>query len=564
MLIREIDNELFNSYSDDIPNFLKKIYAARKITESQLSLKLNNLLKPDFAELDKALSLLEQALIQQKNILIIGDFDTDGATAIVVAIKSLRMMGAKKVNFLVPNRFEHGYGLSVKIVELAIKEKQPDLIITVDNGISSFDGVDLAKKSNINVIITDHHLPNKSLPKANAIINPNLTNCNFKSKNLAGVGVCFYLFSALKTHLKQKNYFLKNNIVLPDMKEVLDLVALGTIADVVKLDQNNRILVKEGIELIHKKKCSLGILALLEIANKSYQTANTDDLGFYVIPRINSAGRLKDITRGIQCLLTDDINDARRYAKELDELNQFRKKKQEQMQLDAENIIKQKSYKKEFAIVLFDDSWHEGIVGIVAGKLKDKYNCPCVIFAKANNILKGSIRSIKDVHIKDLLDLIDRENLGLILKFGGHAMAAGLTIDINNFSVFKKIFKQAVKNYLNNKIPTADFITDGNLDGENISLDNAKLLVNSAPWGQGFEEPYFFGNFIIHEQKILAEKHLKFRVQLIDDHRVHDAIAFFQNPIEQNKALMVYKLSINSWMGNDKLQLIINQINMPE
>jgi len=565
MLSRAIDQDLFASYSEDIPFFLKKIYAARGVAESQLSLTLSGLLKPNFSQLDKALSLLEQALVEQKRILIIGDFDADGATASVVAMKSLRMMGAKQVDFLVPNRFEHGYGLSPEIVNLAIKEKQPDLIITVDNGISSFDGTDLAKESGINVIITDHHLPSDTVPQADAIINPNLKDCDFPSKNLAGVGVCFYLFSSLKTHLQKIDYFSNNNIPLPDLRHVLDLVALGTVADVVKLDQNNRILIDQGINRIQQKLCSPGILALLEIANRPAQTLQASDLGFAVGPRLNAAGRLSDISRGIKCLLTDDMNDARRYAKELEEFNQKRRTEQERIQLEAEEIVKSQDVSEgKFAISLFDPSWHEGIVGIVAGKLKEIYHCPCAVFAKSGDFIKGSIRSIPSVHIKDLLDLVDRQNPGLILKFGGHAMAAGLSIKAEDFWSFKRAFNDAIKVHLNNEIPTVELLTDGELEDFDISLDNAQILADSAPWGQGFEEPIFYGNFEIIEQKVVGEKHLKCRLKLKDGKNVYDSIAFFQEPIDSKQAIVAYKLSINTWRGMTNLQLMIEQISASE
>jgi single-stranded-DNA-specific exonuclease len=368
-------------------------------------------------------------------------------------------MGAKFVDFLVPNRFEHGYGLSPEIVKLAIKEKQPDLIITVDNGISSFDGVELAKKSDIQVIITDHHLPSKTLPEANAIINPNLENCEFLSKNLAGVGVCFYLMSALKTHLNTSDYFTKHNIPLPDLRTVLDLVALGTVADVVKLDQNNRILIDQGLQRIRLKQCSPGILALLEIANRPAQSLQASDLGFAIGPRLNAAGRLSDISRGIKCLLTDDMNDARRYAAELEQFNQTRKEEQTRMQAEAQAIVDTQSVEiGKFALSLFDPSWHEGIVGIVAGKLKEDYHCPVAVFAQSGANLKGSIRSIPSVHIKDLLDLIDRQTPNLILKFGGHAMAAGLSIKKANFPQFKTAFANTIQTHLNNQIPKVELL----------------------------------------------------------------------------------------------------------
>ena len=562
MLTRQLDSSLFDSYSDDIPTFLKKIYAARSVSEAQLSLGLAQLLTPKFEQLDSALSLLENSLNEQKRILIIGDFDCDGATASVVAVKSLRMMGAKYVDFLVPNRFEHGYGLSPEIVQLAIKEKQPDLIITVDNGISSFEGAKLAKESGIQVIITDHHLPSDTLPEADAIINPNLKGCEFLSKNLAGVGVCFYLFSALKTHLNKIQYFAKNNIALPDLRTVLDLVALGTVADVVKLDQNNRILIDQGIKRIQQKLCSPGILALLEIANRPAQTLQASDLGFAVGPRLNAAGRLSDISRGIKCLLTNDMNDARRYAKELEEFNQKRKEEQTRIQDEAQAIVDtQEVSEGKFALSLFDPSWHEGIVGIVAGKLKEDYHCPVAVFAKSGNFLKGSIRSIPSVHIKDLLDLLDRQNPLLIDKFGGHAMAAGLSIKSENFYTFKREFSNAIKLYLHDQLPAVELLTDGELTADNISLKNAELIKQAGPWGQGFEEPVFFGEFDIVDQKIVGEKHLKCRLKLVGDTQVHDAIAFFQPPLESTQVKVAYKLSINVWRGNTSSQLMVEQIN---
>jgi len=562
MLSRAVDEALYQSYSDDIPTFLKNIYAARGVAESQLSLTLAELLKPNFSDLDKALLLLEQALTKQNRILIIGDFDCDGATASVVAVKSLRMMGAQQVDFLVPNRFEHGYGLSPEIVELAIKEKQPDLIITVDNGISSFEGTELAKKSGISVIITDHHLPSDSVPKADAIINPNLKGCNFPSKNLAGVGVCFYLFTSLKSHLHKNNYFTNNNIPLPDLRHVLDLVALGTVADVVKLDQNNRILIDQGIKRIQTKQCAPGILALLEIANRPAQTLQASDLGFAVGPRLNAAGRLSDISRGIKCLLTDDMNDARRYAAELEMFNQKRKEEQTRIQDEAQAIVDAQAVGEgKFSLSLFDPTWHEGIVGIVAGKLKEDYHCPVAVFAKSGNFLKGSIRSIPSVHIKDLLDLVDRNNPGLILKFGGHAMAAGLSIKSEEFYTFKRAFHDAIKAHLNGEIPAVELLTDGPLEALDISLKNAEILKQAGPWGQGFEEPIFVGNFEIVEQKVVGEKHLKCRLKLVGNNQVHDAIAFFQDPIDSKKVQVAYKLSLNIWRGNISLQLMVEQID---
>ena len=561
MLTREIDKTLYESYSDDIPAFLKNIYAARSVTESQLALSLPGLLKPNFDQLDVALNLLERAIAENRRILIVGDFDADGATASAVAIKALRMMGAKSVDFLVPNRFEHGYGLSPEIVDEAKKEKDPDLIITVDNGISSIEGASLARSLGIDVIITDHHLPPTILPDANAIINPNLKGCEFPSKNLAGVGVCFYLFSALRTHLEGLKYFEKNKISVPDLRELLDLVALGTVADVVKLDQNNRILVSEGLKRIRQKRCSKGILAILELTKRPVESLQASDLGFSVAPRINAAGRLSDISQGISCLLSEDINDARRYAANLEKFNRERREEQNRMQDEALAIVAEQSIDESpFAISLYDESWHEGIVGIVAGKLKEDYQCPCAVFAKSGKLLKGSIRSIPDVHIKDLLDLIDRENPALIEKFGGHAMAAGLSITPQNFLQFKDAFSEAITKHLNGQKPALDLLTDGELEASEITLKNAELLLQASPWGQGFEEPIFYGDFELLEQRIVGEKHLKCTLKLVDNSSIFEGIAFFQEKLESKQVRVAYKLNVNSFRGNESLQLMIELI----
>ena len=561
MLSREIDNALYESYSDDIPALLKKIYASRSVTESQLDMSLPGLLKPNFDQLNIALELLERAIFEDKKILIIGDFDADGATASAVAIKALRLMGAKYVDFLVPNRFKHGYGLSPEIVNEAKIEKEPDLIITVDNGISSNDGTALARSFGIDVIITDHHLPPKDLPEANSIINPNLRGCDFPSKNLAGVGVSFYLFSSLKTHLVANGYFEKQNIELPDLRELLDLVALGTVADVVKLDQNNRILINEGIKRIRQKRCSKGILAILELTKRPVESLQASDLGFTVAPRINAAGRLSDISQGIRCLLSEDINDARRYALTLEEFNIKRRKEQTRMQDEALAIVEEQLIdESQFAIVLYDETWHEGVVGIVAGKLKETYQCPCAVFAKADKVLKGSIRSIPDVHIKDLLETVAINNPGLIEKYGGHAMAAGLSIIPENFKIFKEAFSEAITKHLEGKKPIIELLTDGKLEASEITLKNAELLRQASPWGQGFEEPIFYGDFELLEQKIVGEKHLKCTLKLIDNSSIFEGIAFFQEKLKSKKARVAYKLNVNSFRGNESLQLMIESI----
>jgi single-stranded-DNA-specific exonuclease len=521
------------------------------------------LLKPDFDQLNIALELLEKSILEDQRILIVGDFDADGATASVVAIKALRLMGARYVDFLVPNRFKHGYGLSPEIVNEAKAEKEPHLIITVDNGISSNEGAALARSFGIDVIITDHHLPPTELPNANAIINPNLSGCDFPSKNLAGVGVCFYLFSSLKTHLDGLGYFEKQKIKVPDLRELLDLVALGTVADVVKLDQNNRILVSEGLKRIRQKFCSKGIIAILELTKRPIESLQASDLGFTVAPRINAAGRLSDISQGIRCLLSEDINDARRYASNLEEFNIKRREEQSRMQEEALAIVKSQSIdESQFAIVLYNENWHQGVVGIVAGKLKETYQCPCAVFAKADDVLKGSIRSIPDVHIKDLLDLIERENPKLIEKFGGHAMAAGLTIQPDNFEEFKDAFTKAITKHLKGKKPIIELLTDGTLAASEITLQNAELLRQASPWGQGFEEPIFYGDFELLEQRVVGEKHLKCNLKLVGTNTVLEGIAFFQEKLQSKNTRVAYKLNVNSFRGNESLQLMIESMEI--
>ena len=348
---------------------------------------------------------------------------------------------------------------------------------------------------------------------------------------------------------------------MPDLRELLDLVALGTVADVVRLDQNNRILISEGLKRIRQKRCSKGILAILEMTKRPVESLQASDLGFSVAPRINAAGRLSDISQGISCLLSEDINDARRYAANLEKFNKERREEQARMQDEALAIVAEQSIDESpFAITLFDESWHEGIVGIVAGRLKEDYQCPCVVFAKSGKLLKGSIRSIPEVHIKDLLDLIDREKPALIIKFGGHAMAAGLSILSENFLQFKEAFSEAISKHLNGKKPALDLLTDGELDVSEITLKNAQLLCESAPWGQGFEEPIFYGDFEILDQKIVGDKHLKCTLKLINASAIFEGIAFFQEKLKSKQVRVAYKLNVNSFRGNESLQLMIESM----
>ena len=558
---RPINKILLASYGDDVASFLKPIYASRSVRYADLDLSIGGLLKPNFANLARALSLLEDALISNKRILIVSDFDADGATACAVMIRMLRQMGAQFVDFLVPNRFLDGYGLSPAIVETAKSEKIADLIITVDNGIASIDGVKLAKSYGMEVIITDHHLPGEVLPKADAIINPNLKNCHFPSKHLAGVGVAFYLCASLKTHLLQKKYFKKQGISVPDIKSVLDLVALGTVADMVILDRNNRILVHEGLKRIQNNKACAGILALIEMSKRSASHLEASDLGFAIAPRINAAGRLSDMTIGIRCLITDDSKLAKKYVCILDNLNHNRRDIQTKMQDEAQAILEKKNFKRSaYSISLFDENWHEGVVGIVAGRLVRDYHCPSAVFAKNGAYLKGSIRSIKGVHIKDLLEIIDREHTHLIEKFGGHAMAAGITIKEKYFKDFCHIFDTQIRSKLGNQTPSAKLMTDTQLSEEEINLKNAQLIVQSGPWGQGFEIPIFYGCFQIMRPKIVGKHHFACQLKLINREMSFDAIAFFQELVLIKQAIIAYQLEINYYQGMESLQLIIKEI----
>ncbi len=560
MIERQINQELMWSYSDDIPRFLKPLYASRNISESEIALHISRLLPPDFNDLAAAHEILHTALLNQSHIVVVADFDADGATSCALVVSALRIMGGEHVDFLVPNRFIHGYGLSPAIVDIAVRQ-DAELIITVDNGISSIDGVRDAKAKGIEVIITDHHLPGTELPDASAIINPNLIDCSFPSKSLAGVGVAFYMCSTLKSYLQTQGYFHTQGLTPPNMKQFLDLVALGTIADVVKLDANNKILVHEGLAIIRSGQCSNGIRALLDISKKSYETITATDLAFSVAPKLNASGRMDDISRGIRCLLSQDYAVSYQYAVELNEFNTLRKDTQEQMVKEAEDILAHTEQTHTFTICLHDPQWHEGVVGIVAGKCKEQYGKPSIIFARSGGHLKGSARSIASVHIKDLLDTIDRTHPGLILKFGGHSMAAGLTIAEDNFTQFSEVFENTTKEHLEYILPSNELITDGQLKASDITLEHA-LLLEQHIWGNGCEEPIFHNIFTIVEQRVVGEQHLKLRVEL--EQKVFDAIAFFTTPIEHDKIHMSYTLNMNRFNGRETIQLISKEIIIHE
>ena len=568
---RAFDPDLGN-FDHQLDPLLQRIYLARGITDqAALQRQLSCLPSPSSLQgIDLAVALLREALAEQKRILIVGDFDADGATSSALMVLALTAMGYRYVDFLVPNRFDYGYGLTPEIVDLA-RESQPQLLITVDNGISSIEGVAHANSLGMQVIVTDHHLPGAELPAAAAIVNPNQPGCQFVSKNLAGVGVAFYLLSALRGELRDSNWFADNGIAEPSMASWLDLVALGTVADVVPLDQINRALVHQGLLRIRAGHCRPGIKALLTIAGKNSQRLVATDLGFAVGPRLNAAGRLDDISLGIQCLLTNDPQQAMETARQLDELNQDRKIIEQDMQREAlaivENIPLSLDGEVPAALCLFQPEWHQGVVGLLASRIKEKFHRPVIAFARAEDgQLKGSSRSIPGLHIRDALDSVAARNPGLISKFGGHAMAAGLTLDEDNLPAFELAFQQQVEQSLSVDDLQAKLVTDGELQDGQMSMYTAQLLRDSGPWGQLFPEPCFEGLFLIKQQRIVGANHLKLVLApQSDPRRELDGICFNVDiaewPNHQAQSVRcVYRLDINEYRGQEKLQLLIQYI----
>lgn len=548
---------------------LQRVYLLRNVCSQE---EIENDLKALFPfhsllDIQKAVECLVNALLLQHRILIVGDFDADGATSTALAVSALRQFGAGCVDFLVPNRFEYGYGLTPEIVAVA-KTKTPDLIITVDNGISSLAGVKTANEAGIKVLITDHHLPGKQLPDAEAIVNPNLPDDPFPSKNLAGVGVIFYLMLALRSELRARNWFLTKHIGEPNMADLLDLVALGTVADVVKLDKNNRILVHQGLQRIRAGKCRPGIQALIEISGCNAKRLLSGDLGFSIAPRLNAAGRLEDMSLGIHCLLSEDLNAALEFAMQLDSLNQERKVIESEMKEQAVAALKKFHISENLprGVCLYDSTWHQGVIGIVASRIKEKIHRPVIAFAKVDaENLKGSARSVKGVHIRDVLDAIAAQYPGLITKFGGHAMAAGLSLPIKNYEVFEKIFAKEVAKWLKEEDLQDTIYSDGELSLEEFSLNIAELLREAGPWGQGFPEPLFDNVFILVEQRIVGAHHLKLLLKLPEEECFIDGIVFNidinqwpNHRCQQVRA--VYRLDINEYRGVQKLQLIIQHL----
>jgi len=514
--------------------------------------------------INEASRLLALAIREQQRILIVGDFDADGATSTALAIRALRSFGAKHVSYLVPNRFEYGYGLTPELVAEACKSK-PDLIITVDNGIANHAGVLAAKKAGIQVLVTDHHLPAPTLPLADVIVNPNQPDDHFKSKQLAGVGVIFYVMLALRRYLLDQGWFASEKLPEPNMSKLLDLVALGTVADLVQLDQNNRVLVHQGLLRIKAGQCVPGIIALLECAGRNHSRIVAADLGFAVGARLNAAGRLDNMSLGIECLLCDDSVQVRQVAQTLDQLNCERKVIEHDMQTQAMSVLSQLNAQEIEAlkgISLYDESWHQGVIGILAARIKDRYHRPVIVFAPSTqDELKGSARSIPNLHIRDVLAFIDTQFPNLIKKFGGHAMAAGLTIHPSQFPTFQTVFNDIVAAKLTEDDLKHAIWSDGELTKDELSLELASLLRDAGPWGQAFPEPMFDDIFRIVEQRIVGDKHLKLR--LAKDGRMIDAIAFFVDEKKWpnhrcEKIHAAYRLDINEYNGKRQVQLILD------
>ena len=560
---------------DSIPAILKRIYINRGITDvAQLETSARGLHSyQQLGGIDQAVELLFQAINEQKRIIVVGDFDADGATSSALSVLALRMLGSNNVDYLVPNRFEDGYGLSPEVVDQAL-ELGAEMIMTVDNGVSSIEGVRYAKENGITVLVTDHHLPGQVLPDVDAMVNPNLDSCAFPSKALAGVGVAFYLMMALCVYMREQNWFAQQGMQEPKLMELIDLVALGTVADVVPLDENNRILVHQGLQRIRAGKARPGIQALIEVAKRDARRLVASDFGFALGPRINAAGRLDDMSFGVELLMSNNIHAARRMASELDGLNQTRKEIEEGMKQEAMAFCERLQFGENselpYGLALFQRDWHQGVIGILASRIKEKFHRPVIAFADGGEgTIKGSCRSIPGLHMRDALDFIDTQNPGLIIKFGGHAMAAGLTIKEQVFERFSRLFDEVVKKELDEAALKGVIMSDGELKPEEFSMHVAEQLRSGGPFGQAFPEPIFDGEFKVLHQKLVGEKHLKLMLEpLYKGHPTNvmiDGIAFNVDlrrwPDASVKTVrLAYKLDVNEFRGNQSLQLMIDLI----
>ncbi|HFV9898453.1 TPA: single-stranded-DNA-specific exonuclease RecJ [Salmonella enterica subsp. enterica serovar Waycross] len=554
----------------DLPPLLRRLYASRGVRSArELERSVKGMLPwQQLSGIDNAVEILYNAFREGIRIIVVGDFDADGATSTALSVLGMRALGCDNISYLVPNRFEDGYGLSQEVVDQA-KARGAQLIVTVDNGISSHAGVAHAKTLGIPVIVTDHHLPGDTLPDAEAIINPNLRDCEFPSKSLAGVGVAFYLMLALRTFLRDKGWFDERNIAPPNLAELLDLVALGTVADVVPLDANNRILTWQGLSRIRAGKCRPGIKALLEISNRDPQQLAASDLGFALGPRLNAAGRLDDMSVGVALLLCDNLGEARVLASELDALNQTRKEIEQGMQAEALILCEKLERSSETlpgGLAMYHPEWHQGVVGILASRIKERFHRPVIAFAPAGDgTLKGSGRSIQGLHMRDALERLDTLYPDLMIKFGGHAMAAGLSLEEHKFEQFQQRFGELVTEWLDPALLQGEVISDGPLSAAEMTMEVAQLLRDAGPWGQMFPEPLFDGRFRLLQQRLVGERHLKVMVEPVGGGPLLDGIAFNidttcwpDNGVREVE--LAYKLDINEFRGNRSLQIIIDDI----
>ncbi|KNS68917.1 single-stranded-DNA-specific exonuclease RecJ [Salmonella enterica] len=554
----------------DLPPLLRRLYASRGVRSArELERSVKGMLPwQQLSGIDNAVEILYNAFREGTRIIVVGDFDADGATSTALSVLGMRALGCDNISYLVPNRFEDGYGLSPEVVDQA-KARGAQLIVTVDNGISSHAGVAHAKTLGIPVIVTDHHLPGDTSPDAEAIINPNLRDCEFPSKSLAGVGVAFYLMLALRTFLRDKGWFDERNIAPPNLAELLDLVALGTVADVVPLDANNRILTWQGLSRIRAGKCRPGIKALLEISNRDPQQLAASDLGFALGPRLNAAGRLDDMSVGVALLLCDNLGEARVLASELDALNQTRKEIEQGMQAEALILCEKLERSSETlpgGLAMYHPEWHQGVVGILASRIKERFHRPVIAFAPAGDgTLKGSGRSIQGLHMRDALERLDTLYPDLMIKFGGHAMAAGLSLEEHKFEQFQQRFGELVTEWLDPALLQGEVISDGPLSAAEMSMEVAQLLRDAGPWGQMFPEPLFDGRFRLLQQRLVGERHLKVMVEPVGGGPLLDGIAFNidttcwpDNGVREVE--LAYKLDINEFRGNRSLQIIIDDI----
>lgn len=547
---------------------LRRVFAARNISSArELDYSLHNLLPfTGLKDIDKAAELLIDAIHNDKRILIVADYDADGATACAVGLRGLSMLGAQYTEYLVPDRVKHGYGLSADVAALAL-ERKPDLLVTVDNGISSLDGVELARNAGVEVLVTDHHLPGKELPAASAIVNPNQPGDTFPSKHVAGVGVMFYVLLAVRARLKEAGWFTRQRRDPPNFAGLLDLVALGTIADVVQLDFNNRILVEQGLKRIRNEHCSPGILALCRVAGLAPAQLAASDLGFMLGPRLNAAGRLEDMGQGIECLLAGEDAHAFCLAQQLDDLNRARRQLQADMQEQAAACLEQLSAPEQetaFGVCLYNPAWHQGVVGILAGRIKETLNRPVIIFAGAgDSLVKGSGRSIPGIHLRDVLEALATQHPRLLQRYGGHAMAAGLTIREDDYQTFSELFDAEIMRLMDGHLPGAEVATDGTLAPADFSLELAGEIEQAGPWGQGFPEPLFDGAFSVTDARLVADKHLKLALLPQGGQRTVNAISFNTDETaitDADNTTMVYQLSVNRYNGCESPQLIIRHI----